>query len=117
MLGGDRSTRTDGYDGCSQSENRTRRSPSAGADTPLGPSRHTRSAAHEVTPQGPCPQHCQEPGRRAWLWKRCSQPSTTGPLAGSGQHPHHVKLVQAQPVDAWPLTVHGLPEGLKEQVL
>lgn len=27
---------------------------------------------HQVTPQGPCPQNCQEPGRRARLWERCS---------------------------------------------
>lgn len=36
-LGGDRSTRTDVCDGCSQSENRTRRSPSAGAEPPDTP--------------------------------------------------------------------------------
>lgn len=48
-------------------------------------------------------------------------PATTAPLgdpAGTRrQQPHHVELVQAQPVDARPLTVHRLPEGLKEQVL
>jgi hypothetical protein len=30
--------------------------------------------------------------------------------------PHHVELVQAQSIDACPLTVYGLPEGLQEQV-
>lgn len=31
--------------------------------------------------------------------------------------PHHVELVQAQSVNARPLAIHRLPEGLKEQVL
>lgn len=31
--------------------------------------------------------------------------------------PHHVELIQAQSVYARPLATHGLPEGLKEQVL
>lgn len=48
-------------------------------------------------------------------WTPC--PSTAGTLAGGRQLPHHVELVQAQPIDAHPLAVHGLPECLKEQVL
>lgn len=43
---------------------------------------------------------------------------TAGDLAeGRRLLPHHVELVQAQSVYARPLTIHGLPEGLKEQVL
>lgn len=44
----------------------------------------------------------------------------TWPSSVGGDPPaaaHHVELVQAQPVDARPLAVHGLPEGLQEQLL
>ena len=113
MLGGDRSTRTDGCDGCSQSENRTRRSPSAGAEPPDTPGlQYTRSPL-----RGLALSTVRSLDAELGSGSTVPQPSTMGPLAGSRQHPHHVKLVQAQPVDARPLTVHGLPEGLKEQVL
>lgn len=40
-----------------------------------------------------------------------------GPQQESAQRPHQVVLVQAQSVYARPLTINGLPERLKEQVL
>lgn len=42
---------------------------------------------------------------------------TGDPAWARRQLPHHVELVQAQSVYARPLAIHGLPEGLKEQVL
>ena len=84
MLGSDRSTRTDGYDGCSQSENRTRRSPSAGAEPP-----DTQVCAMRCLPlrglalatvgQG---RQDQAPGRRARLRERCSPAQHCGAPCG-----------------------------------
>lgn len=60
------------------------------------------------------------------LTVRCTNQPWHGPPAaarpqprvkGLWPRPHHVVLVQTQPVDVRPLPVHGLPEGLDEQVL
>ena len=92
----------------------------------MGPSGHP--------PQEPSPLPAGAEGSEA----RPSYAAATAPPDSTGQHdgvlgaqtcpppppapalqgtPHHVELVQAQPVYARPLAIHGLPEGLKEQEL
>lgn len=78
-------------------------------------------SVHTLAGCPPSPPHPRDrtcpAGKPAAALGRPPAPRRAAQANGARARPHHAVLVQAQPVDALPLAVHGLPEGLNEQVL